>query len=236
MLRIDARYSDAISIAPGNQLARRSITHMFLIGRNRACIKPKAEPTAVLRSPQTMRLFTAVTLPQDVVTALTRLIDQLRPSARIRWSPASNLHITTKFIGEWPEERLGELRAALDSLPAREPIPIEVRGLGFFPNPHAPRVFWAAVHAGPELATLAQATSQALESLGVAAEKRPFSPHLTLARIKEPLPLATLQRAIASLPAADFGAFTADRFHLYLSQLNPGGSVYTKLSDYAFRK
>jgi 2'-5' RNA ligase len=183
-----------------------------------------------------MRLFTAITLPQDVIAALAELIYQLRPVARIHWSPASNLHITTKFIGEWPKERLDELTAALKALPAREPIPIAVRGLGFFPNPHSPRVFWAAVHAGPELATLARLTDQALESLGVPPEKRPFSPHLTLARITEPVPLQALRQAIASLPATDFGAFAADRFHLYLSQLNPGGSVYTKLSDYAFRK
>ncbi len=183
-----------------------------------------------------MRLFTAITLPPDVIAALTRLIDRLRPTARIHWSPASNLHITTKFIGEWPKERLDELTATLRALPAPGPIPIEVRGLGFFPNPHAPRVFWAAVHAGPELAELARATDQALERLGVTAEKRPFSPHLTLARIKEPVPLQSLRQAIAGLPAAGFGAFTADRFHLYLSQLNPGGSVYTKLSDYAFLK
>ena len=183
-----------------------------------------------------MRLFTAITLPQDVVAALIRLIDQLRPAARIPWSPASNLHITTKFIGEWPKERLDELNIALQRMPPREPIPIEVRGLGFFPNPHAPRVFWAAVHAAPELATLARLTDQNLQLLGVPAETRPFSPHLTLARIKEPVPLQALRQAIANLPATDFGAFTADRFHLYLSQLTPKGSVYTRLSEYDFRK
>ncbi len=183
-----------------------------------------------------MRLFTAITLPQDVIVALARLTDRLRPTARIHWSPVSNLHITTKFIGEWPQERIEELTAALQALPAREPIPIEVRGLGFFPNPHSPRVFWAAVQAGPELAALARATDQALQLIGVPADQHLFSPHLTLARIKEPVPLQGLRQAIAGLPAADFGAFTADRFCLYLSQLSSGGSVYTKLSDYAFRK
>jgi 2'-5' RNA ligase len=183
-----------------------------------------------------MRLFTAIDLPQEVLAALSGLITRLRPTARVRWSPVSNLHITTKFIGEWPDERLGELVAALQALPAREPIPIEVRGLGFFPNPHSPHVFWAAVHAGPALAELARQTEGALERLGIPAEKRPFSPHLTLARIKEPVPMQGLQQAIASLPAADFGAFMADRFHLYRSQLNSAGSVYTKLSDFAFRK
>jgi 2'-5' RNA ligase len=182
-----------------------------------------------------MRLFTAIDLPQDVVGALSRLIDQLRPAARIRWSPASNLHITTKFIGEWPDERLAELTAVLHALPPREPIPIEIRGLGFFPNPHSPRVFWAAVHAPPALAALARETEQALERLGIPAEKRPFSPHLTLARIKEPVPLQALRQAIASLPSTDFGATTADRFHLYRSTLHAAGSVYAKLSDYLFQ-
>jgi RNA 2',3'-cyclic 3'-phosphodiesterase len=183
-----------------------------------------------------MRLFTAITLPQDVAGSLSQLIERLRPAARVHWSPASNLHLTTKFIGEWPKQRLDELNIALQRLPGREPIPIEVRGLGFFPNPHSPRVFWAAVHAGPELETLARITDQALQPLGVPAEQRPFSPHLTLARIKDPVPLQALRQAIASLPATDFGAFVADRFHLYSSQLNPGGSVYTRLSEYSFRK
>src|SRR5436190_340124 len=99
------------------------------------------------------------------------------------------MHITTKFIGEWPEERLGELTGALAALSARAPIPIAIRNLGFFPNPHSPRVFWAGIEAPAELANLAGATDLALAALGVASEQRAFAPHLTLARIKEPVPL-----------------------------------------------
>lgn len=183
-----------------------------------------------------MRLFTAIDLPPASLAALSRLLDRLRPTARINWSPPSNLHITTKFIGEWPDNRLGEIQAALASLGPREPIPIEVRGVGFFPNPHSPRVFWAAVRAPGSLAALARETGQALERLGVATEKRLFSPHLTLARIKQPVPVQALTSAIAALPSVEFGSFAADRFFLYRSQLNPGGSVYTRLSDYAFEK
>jgi RNA 2',3'-cyclic 3'-phosphodiesterase len=179
-----------------------------------------------------MRLFTAVDIPPEIVSKLARLIAGLRPSARVNWSAASNLHITTKFIGEWPEERLPELKRALAEVPRDGAIPIEIRGVGFFPNPHSPRVFWAAVHAPAALAGLARATDERLGALGVARESRPFSPHLTLARIKEPVPLAGLLRSVAVLPSLDFGAFTADRFHLYQSRLQPGGSVYTKLSDF----
>ena len=60
-----------------------------------------------------MRLFTALDLAPGVAANLERLLKQLRPTARIQWSPPANLHITTKFIGEWPDERLAELRAAL---------------------------------------------------------------------------------------------------------------------------
>jgi 2'-5' RNA ligase len=183
-----------------------------------------------------MRLFTAIDLPAEVLAKLTGLIDRLRPTARIHWSPAANLHITTKFIGEWPEAELARLTDALAPLGAIAPIPIEMRGVGFFPNPHSPRVFWAGVRAGEELGGLARATDQALAAIGVEAEKRAFSPHLTLARIKTPVPMQALREAIAALPSTEFGSFTAGRFYLYRSQLNPSGSVYTKLSDFPFRK
>src|SRR5205814_4128750 len=101
-----------------------------------------------------MRLFTAIDLPQEIVDRLDELISDLRPRARINWSTASNLHITTKFIGHWPEDRLPQLNRALDGLGCRPPIAIRVAGLGFFPNERSPRVFWAGVEASSELVRL----------------------------------------------------------------------------------
>lgn len=182
-----------------------------------------------------MRLFTAVDIPREVIHALDGLIARLKPSARIKWSPATNLHITTKFIGEWPDQRLGELTDALRPLAAPEPIPIAVRGLGFFPNARAPRVFWAGVEAPASLVELARQTDRALIRLGIPSEARPFSPHLTLARIKEPIPLGRLHEAIAALASTEFGTFNVDRFYLYRSTLNPSGSVYTRLAEFLFQ-
>ncbi len=181
-----------------------------------------------------MRLFTAIDLPADVLRNLEGLLARLRPTARMKWSPLENLHITTKFIGEWPSERLNEMEAALAAVPRPDPFPVALRGLGFFPNPHAPRVFWVGVEASPALAELARRTDLALAELGVPSEARPFSPHLTLARIKEPVPLTGLREAISRLESLDFGAFQADRFVLYRSELRPGGSVYTKLTEFPF--
>jgi len=180
-----------------------------------------------------MRLFTAIDLPREVVTSLRKLIDSLRPAAPdLRWSPPANLHITTKFIGEWPEARLDELKAVLAAIPRRPPFPIAVRGLGWFPNPHNPRIFWAGVQAPDELRTLARATEQSLAALGVPVEDRPYSPHLTLARVKAPANLTALRQRIAALPAVDFGEFQPAAHHLYLSTMGPDGSIYTRLAEF----
>jgi len=180
-----------------------------------------------------MRLFTAIDLPGEIVRNLEELLNKLRPTARINWSPPSNLHITTKFIGEWPEGRLDELTAALAGLAFRPAIPTAIRRLGFFPNPHSPRVFWCGIEA-PGLEALATDTDKITASLGIASEARAFSPHLTLARIKERLDLQPLREAIAAMPSLDFGRFDARSFFLYQSKLRPTGSVYTKLREYPF--
>jgi RNA 2',3'-cyclic 3'-phosphodiesterase len=183
-----------------------------------------------------MRLFTAIDLPAAIKDRLSALVARLRPEARINWSPAGNLHITTKFIGEWPEQRLGELTRILGNLAGCEAIPIAVRGLGWFPNARAPRVFWAGVEAGAGLEALARATDQAVAELGVARESRPFSPHLTMARIREPVPLDRLRAAISGLASVDFGDYAADRFCLYRSELRASGSVYSKIEEFALAK
>ncbi len=179
-----------------------------------------------------MRLFTAIDIPPAVLANVEALLERLKPAAQINWCPPSNIHISTKFIGEWPEERLDELKEALGSLPPCEPIQMEIRQLGFFPNPHSPRVLWAGVQAPAELAHLARDTDRALSRLGVASEQRAYSPHLTLARIKEPVPLEKLLKEIAALESLEFGGFIADRFCLYRSQMQRTGSVYTKLSEF----
>ena len=181
-----------------------------------------------------MRLFTAIDLPSEILLRLERLISSLRPEALIKWSPLDNLHITTKFIGSWPESRLHELDAVLRATPPREPIEIELRDLGWFPNERYPRVLWVGVHGGSSLTDLARDTEQTLESVGVAREDRPFSPHLTLARIKNPVPLGRLKETVRALQPAALGKFTVDHFTLFLSEPGSNASIYRKLRDYQF--
>jgi len=178
-----------------------------------------------------MRLFTALDLPCDVTGKLEELLARLWSTAPIHWTPPSNLHITTKFIGEWPDARLEELKTSLAGIAARDPIPIHIKDLGVFVNPRKPRIFWCGVDA-PGLAALAADTEAATAALGVASEERAYSPHLTLARIKDGFDMTALRTAVVAESSLDFGRFEAQSFFLYLSQPDPGGSVYTKIAEF----
>lgn len=175
-----------------------------------------------------MRLFCAIDIPAGIRAGLRALIEQLRPLAKLAWSPAENLHVTTKFIGEWPEERIGEMKTALAAVSRPQPFEIAVRRLGWFPNPRHPRVLWAGIESGESLRNLARDTDRAAATLGVASEDREFSPHLTLARSRDRAPVDRLRAEIDRLPSTDFGSFRAESFSLYLSQ----NGRYTKLQEF----
>ncbi len=181
-----------------------------------------------------MRLFVGIDVPYQMRRNLELLLELLKPKARISWSPLTNLHVTTKFIGEWPEQRLEEIKNALRAVTPPAPLKLGIRGLGWFPNPHNPRVFYVAVQAGPELAALAKAADEACAALGIEPETRAYHPHLTLARIREPQPLTEPEAGHRAIAQRRLRRLDRQRLHLYQSQLRPGGSIYTKLESYPF--
>jgi 2'-5' RNA ligase len=182
-----------------------------------------------------MRLFVALDIPEDVRSSLAAFVARLRPMCPdARWVRKEGLHVTMKFIGETPVEQLNAIQAALANLPARAPISMKFHGTGFFPNSRRPRVLWAGVECGPELAALAGHVDSALAALGVAREERAFSPHLTLARFDEPRGLDAIREAIEKSGTLNFGSANAGSFHLYQSILKRGGAEYTRLATYSF--
>ena len=177
-----------------------------------------------------MRLFTAIEIPTQMKARLGAFVDRVRPAAKLSWSPVDNLHVTTKFIGEWPNTQLSQLKDVLASVPKPGAVEIVVRGLGWFPNTKNPRVFWAGIEVNEPLRKLAADTEKALAAIGVPVEERGFHPHLTLARRREPMPLDHLRRILDSLSpdSSDFGTFSAVSFFLYLS----AAGKYTKLEEF----
>src|SRR5579871_5373813 len=109
-----------------------------------------------------MRLFTGIALDPAVLKKISLVLAELKPLAKLNWSPVENLHITTKFIGAWPDERLAELKSALARVPFSRPFEIAIAQFGYFPNPHHPHSFFAGIHAGPELPELAARIDETL--------------------------------------------------------------------------
>ena len=175
-----------------------------------------------------MRLFTAIAIPEEVRARLTELVARLRPAAPVAWSPAGNWHITTKFVGGCAdvaglEEELAGVRA-----PA---IEVALRGFGWFPNPHQPRSLFAGV-SGAGLAELHAQTDEACARRGVARERKPYTPHLTLARIRTGTPVGELRRVIGEMAETDWGRFRAGSFWLYESRAEAEGSIYYRIKEF----
>lgn len=177
-----------------------------------------------------MRLFCAVELPPAVRQQLERGIGELRrrlPPAR--WVRAESIHVTLKFLGEQPNSLVGaleaEVRAALAACP---PVEVRIGGGGFFPSPRRARVAWVGGQA-VGLDRWAAALEEAAAACGVAREERPFSLHLTLARLERPWPEPDTERFLDAVGGWGFEPFVAQEVVLFESQLGPGGSRYTAL-------
>jgi len=176
-----------------------------------------------------LRLFTAIDIPPDVKAALGALLDRLRPLAKLHWIPLEKLHITTKFIGEWPEEKLDELKRALSAVRSSTPMEIAIRRIGWLPNPRSARLLYAGVEASEPLSALAAATERAAEGVGVPVENRIYHPHVTLARTRKRVPVDALKRALEEIELSAIGSYQVSAFALYLS----AGGKYTKLQEFS---
>jgi RNA 2',3'-cyclic 3'-phosphodiesterase len=196
-----------------------------------------------------MRIFIGIDLEPEVRARISRFIDGVQGFAPdARWVRPESLHITLKFIGEQKPEQVDAITERLRRVEAGG-FEIRCVGYGFFPTAKAPRVFWIGIHAGPQLAGLAETIDMATAELGIQSENRPYSPHLTLARAggtsgapkqqKGDGPntiFAVLDKRLAAIGELDFGTMTAREFILYQSQLSPTGSKYTKLQCFPLQQ
>jgi len=181
-----------------------------------------------------MRLFIAVHLPEEITARLGAVQDQLRAAqADVSWVRPGNLHLTLKFLGETEAGRLEGIRAALmEAARGTVPFPCELRGLGSFGG-RVPRVVWVGVERGAEpLTRLAEQIEAGVAGLGFPREKRGFTAHLTLGRVRSPRNAERLVSALAEWRREGFGDVTVAQFVLMESQLDPRGSIYTLLQSF----
>lgn len=184
-----------------------------------------------------MRLFVALDFPETIRDSIRDLITKLKPLCKdARWARVEGMHVTLKFIGYIDDKELDPIINALESVKSSEPVDMRFRGVGFFPNERRPRVMWCGIEPSPNLAPLAKTIETALVPLGIAAEKRDYIPHLTLARFESPRGTEKLVAATAEMESLDLGATREARFHLFESVLQRSGAEYKKLKSFCFAK
>jgi 2'-5' RNA ligase len=176
-----------------------------------------------------MRLFLAVFPPVELQRVAHGFIEALRrPGDGVSWVKPENLHYTLRFLGEAGEDgarRVAE--AAREAAGHSRRFTATLGGLGAFPDARRARVIWVGMSEGGDaLVALARDLDRALAKRGFGAPDKPFSPHLTLGRVREPRRDWTAALA-ESCPADPPAGFTVDRICVVESQLNPRGSIYT---------
>jgi 2'-5' RNA ligase len=183
-----------------------------------------------------MRLFVAIEISDAVRQSAEELADELRrrvrrlaPRARVSWVASECLHMTLAFIGQVGEQRAAAVLDALRARWLREPIPTRVAGVGTFPPRGAPRAIWVGVDIGRDaLVDVQQEVAARLSNVGIAPEQRPFHPHMTLARVREPAGLRA-GPLIDGLADTGLGTFQVGAVTLFESRLSPRGPSYVPL-------
>jgi len=180
-----------------------------------------------------IRTFIAVNLAETLRERMAQVQQELRATrADVKWVSADGFHMTLKFLGNVDAEAMDDVvRATGDSLQGVPPAPITFRGVGAYPRVSAPRVVWAGVtEGGEQLVAMAEQVEQATEKLGFERERRPFSPHLTLGRVRTPRQ-PELSEAIQRLREVEIGSMTVDAVYVMRSQLTPKGAIYSVISE-----
>jgi len=175
-----------------------------------------------------VRLFVALDLPQQVRARLARLAAGL-PGAR--WPPPENYHLTLRFLGEMPAHRAEELDGALAALRGRGFV-LQISGVGVFEKAGRPQTLWAGVERNADLARLQSKVETALHRVGLAPDRRRFTPHVTLARMDQPV-----SPGLASFVVANnlyrSAPIRADNVTLFSSFLGKDQPTYTPEAEYA---
>lgn len=183
-----------------------------------------------------LRTFVAVEFPSEVITKIARITAYLQtqtPGTALKWVAPENLHLTLKFLGDTHESKIPELgRCIQDALQSQSPFKITIEGLGMYPNASQPRVVWLGIKDAGNLRQLHHELAKVLKDFDPEPEKCSFSPHLTIARIRQNVShdgVRQVGETLSQFKVDSLGSFEVQTIHLFKSELTPQGPIYTSL-------
>lgn len=187
-----------------------------------------------------LRIFVAVPLPDPLLEQLGGVQYRLQgkvPHRSVRWVRPEGVHLTLKFLGDTHRDKIPTVQEALTVVGRNAPTcTLTAEGLGCFPSPRRPRVLWVGVNEPTgRLKGLYEAVEEAMTALGYKPERHGFTPHLTLGRVRRGASRGDerqISDAITGTTVSQLATFTADRFELIRSELQPSGAVYTTLQTF----
>ena len=179
-----------------------------------------------------IRCFIAIDVENsDIIAKISKVMQALNFFGnKLKLVETGNIHLTLRFLGGLPKSIVDEIIEVLDTVDYH-PFTITLKGLGVFPTPSRPRVIWVGIEEGVEdLKKLVTRINTALRRLRLPPPDKPFSPHVTIARVKRPVDTGKLMR-ILDAHATEFGPMLVDRIRLKKSTLTSRGPIYTILYE-----
>ncbi|WP_101295106.1 RNA 2',3'-cyclic phosphodiesterase [Halegenticoccus soli] len=182
-----------------------------------------------------MRLFVSIDLPDSLSAAIADVQDRLRDAEGLRFVDPDQAHVTLKFLGETPEDRVSAVEDAIETAvddAGVDPFEATLAGLGVFPSLDYISVVWAGVGDGaPEMTRLHEAVERETTALGFEPEDHEFTPHVTLARMNDARGKDLVRRTVEGHDAS-LGSFRVDQIRLKESTLTPDGPEYSTVSRF----
>ncbi len=190
-----------------------------------------------------LRTFIAVDFPPEILQKFGKIIAYFKtqtPENTLKWVSTHNLHLTIKFLGDIPLNKLDQVKAVLsESLQDKPPFTIGIEGLGLHPDRRNPRVIWLGITSCDTLTNIYVALDRDLTVVGIEPDKRKYTPHITIARVKrrvETSAVKNIGETLSQFKVDSLGNFIVKEIILYQSELTPKGPIYTPLMTSTLNK
>jgi len=188
------------------------------------------------KDPATLRAFIAIDIGGEIRETLRNMQNELKETgADVRWLKTDGIHLTLKFLGNIPEDKVTAIADGMDrAAKGIQPMEIRVNGYGAFPSTMRPRVVWVGITVPEQLGLLYERIEAEMEGVGFQRETRKFHPHLTLGRVRSPKGQEKLLPFFESWKDREVGSFVAKDLILFKSTLLPIGAEYSRLRSVPF--